>query len=176
MNSSLNPKVRLRSVQEQDSDLLYKWINNPNLVIFNSPFKYVSLEEHCQWFFGIQKNKNVVFFMIDHLESKSTIGSCQLMNINNIYRSAELQIRIGVSEFHARGIGTEAIRQLVDYGFNKLNLHRIGLHVFSTNTRAIRAYEKNGFIKEGLLKEAAFINGAWVDILMMGLLNQHETL
>jgi RimJ/RimL family protein N-acetyltransferase len=56
------------------------------------------------------------------------------------------------------------------YGFNTLNLNRIFLHVFETNPRAIRAYEKAGFSHEGRKRQAEFKNGTYVDILMMSVL------
>jgi len=172
MINAMNNKVKLRLLQDKDTDLLYGWINTPELVSLNAPFKPVSLTQHIEWLSQIKSSKSVVFFMIDHVETGETIGSCQLMNISSFHRSAELQIRIGHSNFYGKGLGTDAIRQLVCYGFTSLNLHRISLHVFSTNLRAIRAYEKNGFVREGLLREAAYINQEWVDVVLMGLLNK----
>jgi RimJ/RimL family protein N-acetyltransferase len=170
----MDNKVRLRSVDDKDIDLLYKWINTPELVSFNSAFKPVSRVQHLQWLGATKASNNVVFFMIDHVESGTTIGSCQLKNINTHHRSAELQIRVGNRDFYGRGMGTDAIRQLINFGFTTLDLHRISLQVFSTNIRAIRAYEKNGFLREGLMREAAYINEEWVDVLLMGLLNKSD--
>lgn len=69
-----------------------------------------------------------------------------------------------------KGLGSEAIRLLLRHAFQELRLHRIGIRVLAYNTRAIRAYEKCGFVIEGREREAAFVNGAWHDDVMMGLL------
>jgi RimJ/RimL family protein N-acetyltransferase len=61
------------------------------------------------------------------------------------------------------------LRQLVRYGFDELDLHRIYLHVFATNDPAIHLYERFGFRREGVLREAALIEGAWTDVLVMAL-------
>jgi diamine N-acetyltransferase len=97
-----------------------------------------------------------------------------LLNINWRHRSGELQIRIGDAASRGRGLGTEAVRLLCDFGFADLNLHRIYLHVFASNSRAIGAYEKAGFVREGLLRQAAYIDGQWVDVVLMGLIREYE--
>jgi RimJ/RimL family protein N-acetyltransferase len=108
--------------------------------------------------------------MIEDLSNKCAIGSCQLLNINSVFRSGEIQIRIGEFNSWNKGIGTEAIRLLCEFGFRDLNLNRIYLHVFATNIRAIRVYEKNKFVREGILRQAAYINNEFVDVVYMGLL------
>jgi RimJ/RimL family protein N-acetyltransferase len=111
------------------------------------------------------------------IEEKITgkaVGSCQLLNIDMRHRNAELQIRIGEESHQGQGLGSEAVRLLCDFGFRDLNLHRIYLRVFTTNSRAISAYKKCGFKEEGVSQEAAFIDGAWVNVLGMGILNKYE--
>ncbi len=163
--------VFLRSVKKEDSMILFEWINKRSLIILNSHFHSISESEHENWFNKITPRRNdLVFFMIEAREERKVIGSCQLFNIHPVFRNAELQIRIGDEKFHGQGFGSEAVRQLVEFGFKDLNLHRIYLNVFSDNHRAIRAYEKCGFIKEGLLRKAAFISGNWVDVAVMGIL------
>ncbi|TCQ03315.1 acetyltransferase (GNAT) family protein [Rhizobium sp. PP-F2F-G36] len=75
----------------------------------------------------------------------------------------------------SKGLGSEAILLLIRYAFADLQLHRIGIRVLAYNQRAIRAYEKCGFVVEGREREAAFVNDAWHDDVMMGLL-EHEFL
>lgn len=166
MNTS---RVSLRPLQNTDSPLLYEWINTRELVIFNSQYHQVSRTDHEKWMEAMMaKHADIVFFVIEELSTNQAIGTCQLLNISPRYRSAELQIRIGAVEYHGKGLGTEAVELLTRFGFTELNLHRIYLHVFSTNLRAIRVYEKCGFSREGLLRDAAFIDGSWVDVVVMG--------
>lgn len=174
MRPSSSALVRLRSVRDEDCNLLFGWINNRELVVLNAPFRPISKAEHEQWFESLGTRKNLAFFMIEDIDSGLAIGSCQLTNIHDVHRSAELQIRIGRSDFLNKGAGSEAVRLLIEHGFDKLKLHRITLHVFSTNSRAIHVYEKNGFIQEGALREAAFIEGRWVDVLVFGLIGSQR--
>ncbi|WP_368661729.1 GNAT family N-acetyltransferase [Streptomyces sp. NA02950] len=71
-----------------------------------------------------------------------------------------------------RGLGTEAIRLIVGHGFERLGLHRISLGVFAFNPRARRAYEKVGFVTEGVEREALLHEGAWIDAVLMSLLDR----
>jgi RimJ/RimL family protein N-acetyltransferase len=111
-----------------------------------------------------------VLFAIRSIPDDRLVGTCQLHSLHTIYRSAELQIRIGERDNQGKGYGSEAVYLLLRHGFEDRNLHRIGLHVFDDNLAAIRIYTKAGFKEEGRLREAAFINGRLKDILLFGLL------
>lgn len=69
-----------------------------------------------------------------------------------------------------RGLGTEAARLIIGYGFEQLGLHRIALEVYAFNPRARRAYEKVGFVAEGVLRDALRTPEGWVDATVMAIL------
>lgn len=69
-----------------------------------------------------------------------------------------------------RGLGTEAVRLVVGYGFEQLGLHRIGLQVFDFNPRARRVYEKVGFVAEGTERQVLRDGDDWVDATGMSIL------
>lgn len=162
--------VNLRAPRQEDSNSYFRWINDRELVLQNSTYRPISEVEHERWFNNLAQDKNQVLFSIVENEHGYLIGSCSLRHINWIHSNAELQIRIGEKEFHGRGYGAEAITLLLQHGFNDLHLQRIYLEVFSNNTRAISAYEKAGFITEGVKKKAAYINGVFIDILLMAII------
>lgn len=72
-----------------------------------------------------------------------------------------------------KGIGKAAMALILEYAFHELNLHRVFLQVFSFNERAIRLYEKMGFVNEGRQRHALYRGGDWHDIIMMSML-KHE--
>lgn len=166
-------EVELTSLRPGDSPQLFAWINDRELVEFGAPFRPVSHEEHDAWFEQIREREDVRIFGIR--ENDRLIGSCQLHSIHPVHRSAELQIRIGAEDARGRGVGGEVLKQLLRYGFDELDLHRIYLQVFATNERAIRLYEGCGFRREGVLREAALIKGAWVDVLLMAMLRHDRS-
>jgi len=151
----------------EDLPTLYLWINDREQVLFNAPYKPVHESQHRAWFEAIQQRNDVVIFGIRLLKTNKLIGSCQLHSISNIHRSAELQIRIGDIVEQDKGYGTEAVSLLLKHAFNDLNLHRVYLHVFNTNTRALHVYEKIGFEIEGMLREAVYIDGKYIDVAVM---------
>ncbi len=73
---------------------------------------------------------------------------------------------------HGQGLGTEATRLIVGYGFERLGLHRISLEVYAFNPRARRAYEKVGFVADGVLRESLLWEGERVDATVMSILAQ----
>jgi RimJ/RimL family protein N-acetyltransferase len=74
----------------------------------------------------------------------------------------------------ARGCGTAAITQLVEFAFVRRNLRRIHLQAIASNTGAIRAYEKAGFVLEGRQREHAWVRGHYEDIVRMGILRSEH--
>lgn len=164
--------VVLTPLTPADLPLMFDWINDREQVLFNAPYKPISEGQHERWFEAIQQRNDVVIFGIRLLDTDKLIGSCQLHGLNWVHRSAELQIRIGEVSARRQGYGTQAVRLLLDFAFKDLNLHRVYLHVFSTNAAAIRVYEKVGFVREGLLRQAAHIDGEYIDVQVMGILRE----
>ena len=98
------------------------------------------------------------------------LGNCGFFAIDWRNRSAELGIFIGDKSYWNQGYGSEVMKMLLQHGFSTLNLHRIYLRVFEDNPRAIRAYEKAGFVHEGRQRQAEFHDGQFHDVLFMSVL------
>ncbi len=162
--------IELRPLTSNDVALFFKWINDREQVMFNAAYKPISESSHMEWFESIQRRNDIVIFGIWSIENNQLIGSCQLKDLSFVHRSAELQIRIGEVEMRGKGFGKDAVNLLLKFAFDDLNLHRVFVHVFSSNHRAIHTYERNGFVSEGKLREAAFIDGNYLDMVVMGVL------
>lgn len=98
------------------------------------------------------------------------IGSCGLFEIDETARNCELGIGIGDKEYWGRGYGRDAVKVLLDYAFRLRNFRRVWLEVHAGNERAIRAYKARGFVEEGRLREHAWLDGRYVDMMLMGVL------
>ena len=159
-------RVALEPLLAEYSEILFGWINDRDLVLSSAAYHPVDNASHREWFESVRTRRDVSIFAVR--DAGRLVGTCQLQRIDSIHRSAELQIRIGVAADRGRGIGTEAVRLLLRHGFHDLNLNRVFLHVFADNERAIHAYEKAGFKREGTLRQAAHIDGRYVDVLVMG--------
>ncbi len=75
-------------------------------------------------------------------------------------------------EFHGKGIITEAIIELVNYGFQEMHLHSIEAHIDPENSASARVLEKSGFVKEAHLKENEFYEGQFIDTLIYSILDK----
>lgn len=153
---------------------MYRWINDREQVLLNAPYRPVGEAQHAAWFESIQQHREAVIFGIRPLEEDRLLGYCQLLNINWVHRVAELQIRLGEEKDRGKGYGTDAVRLLVDFAFMDLNLNRVKIQVFATNTRAARVYGNVGFVQEGILRKAAHLDGCYVDIIVMGILRDEQ--
>lgn len=109
-------------------------------------------------------------FAIRQKQDMRLTGYLQITNIQPVPRSAELGILIGAEADQGQGFGQEAVRLALDFCWRDLNLQRLTLFVVGDNPRAIRAYGKTGFVAEGTLRRAAYIDGAFCDITIMGAL------
>lgn len=99
------------------------------------------------------------------------IGHVRFRSLERQDKRAALAIGIEDPAYLGKGYGTEAIRLALSHAFGR-GLHRISLRVLAGNARAIACYRKCGFVEEGREREAAFVNGAWQDDIIMGLLDR----
>jgi RimJ/RimL family protein N-acetyltransferase len=111
-----------------------------------------------------------IFYAIKDLEGEAVIGFIGLFELYKTHGDAMVAIALGERKFWGNGYGTDAMRVMLRYAFNELNLRRLGLIVFEYNPRAIRSYEKVGFSYEGRVRGAIQRDGKRWDFLYMGIL------
>jgi RimJ/RimL family protein N-acetyltransferase len=162
-------RVVLTPLVERDREPLFAWINDRDLVVFNAPFSPVSREDHDRWFDEIRAREDIRVFAIREASEDRLAGSCQLNGIDRERGSCSLQIRIADPADRGRGIGSEAIRLLVERAFDVYGLRTIRLDVFAGNERAIRAYEGAGFRRTGLRTADVVVEGRPLDVIEMEL-------
>jgi len=81
-------------------------------------------------------------------------------------------ILIGAQAQRGGGYGTEAMRLACRFAFEEMGLERVELETFEFNTRAVRSYEKVGFVVEGTKRRGAYLGGRFYDVIVMGLLRE----
>jgi RimJ/RimL family protein N-acetyltransferase len=161
--------VTLGPVIEEDSKKLFEWINDRELVHLNGPFRSIGSTHHRKWFDSIQEREDVAIFAIREKGGR-LVGTCQLLNRNSVHQSADLQIRIGDKQDRGHGYGTAAVTALLQFAFRDWNLHRVQLYVIEGNDAATSTYEKCGFKREGVLRQAVHIDGKFRDLVVMAVL------
>lgn len=101
-------------------------------------------------------------------ESGRYAGEVVLNDLDGDNLCCGFRISLGPAA-RGRGLGTEATRLVVGYAFG-LGLHRVELEVYAFNPRALAVYEKAGFVREGVRRDALRWDGEWVDAIMMAVL------
>jgi len=162
-------KTRLRAIEREDIPRFLKWLNDPEVTRYLTLYTPLSKAEEERWFERQLADESSRVFAIE-TEEGVHIGNIGLHHIDWKNRHAELGIFIGEKEYWNQGYGADAIRALLRFAFQEMNLHRVYLHVFDFNTRAIRCYEKCGFQLEGRAREFFFRDGRYHDSLLMGIL------
>ena len=166
-------RIRLRGVEKTDVPKFYEWINDPEVTAGLAMYLPMSMSDEEKWFESVgSRDQHEKPMAIEIKEGKDwkLIGNCGFFNTEWTHRMGELGIMIGDKTAWNKGYGTETMELLLKHGFETLNLHRIFLRVYSTNPRAIRAYEKAGFVHEGTMREAVYKNGKYADIHFMSVL------
>lgn len=167
-------KIYLRPMTEDDTDLIVKWRNQKNVrdyFIYQADF---TREGHLYWLHEVVEKGRAAQMMICEKETDKPVGSVYIRDIDHTHHKGEYGIFIGEESARGKGIGTSAAKLMIEYGFQELGLHRIYLRVLNGNEQAVRSYEKAGFVKEGYLKEDAYINGKYVDIVWMAIVNEEK--
>jgi RimJ/RimL family protein N-acetyltransferase len=113
---------------------------------------------------------DVTWFAID--AQGRFIGQCLLHNFDPTARSCELGISIGDRDFWNQGYGRDAVRLLLKYAFRLRNLERVWLTVNASNGRAVKAFTAAGFVEEGRLRRHVWLDGAFDDLVHMGILRE----
>ena len=100
------------------------------------------------------------------------IGQINYNKIDKKNKKVELDIIIGPQTNLSKGLGTDALKTLMEHLFNSFDINKIIISARANNPRAIKAYQKVGFKKEGLLKEENYFKGEFVDYVIFGLLKR----
>ncbi|AKI97653.1 GNAT family N-acetyltransferase [Kosmotoga pacifica] len=168
-------EIELKMFERNDFERLIGWIESPEFLfqwagtIFSYPLDELQLEEYIQGAEGVQPIRRI-FKAVD-INANTVVGHIELNNIDLRNKVARIsRVLVGEPSMRGKGVGAQMIRKLLEIGFNQLGLHRIELLVFDFNKAAIRCYEKVGFVKEGLLREARKINDEYQNLYLMSIL------
>jgi RimJ/RimL family protein N-acetyltransferase len=166
-------RIRLRAPEREDLPRFVTWLNDPEVRDGLSLILPLSMAQEETWFEDMLKRSpetQPLVIEVQETDDWIPIGNMGIFALDKIARSAELGIVLGNKAYWNKGFGTKAIRLMLKHCFETLNLNRVFLRVYETNPRAIRCYEKVGFVHEGRLRQAIFKDGEYQDILMMSVL------
>ena len=166
-------KIALRGLTRADLEHVRRWWDNAEATRYMETGSRPGTETALEAFYKLATDTpNAVVFVIVDRATQKPIGSSGLYEIFWPGRRAEFRIMIGESSAFDKGLGTEATRLTVDYAFIRLNMEVVHLGVNSDNLRAVRAYEKAGFVREGLRRKFVYARGTYHDAVVMSILRE----
>ncbi|WP_128894982.1 GNAT family N-acetyltransferase [Longirhabdus pacifica] len=167
-------KVRLREHRKAEIQQSLKMINDPEVMknlVGKTPFLF-TLEDEEKWYKENSSSNDTYNFAIETLEDGKYIGGCGINGLDWKNSKATVGIFIGDKNYWSRGYGTDALKVLIRFIFEQMNINKVKLNVFSFNKRAIKSYEKCGFKTEGVMRQEMFRDGKYYDDIHMGLLRE----
>ena len=179
-NLFLGSRVRLSAVDpEKDAPAIAAWSRDPEYVQLLSsgiarPLTVAAVKKEMEESLGGDEPKPGAFpFLIRALDAEGQpgrlIGTVDLSIDHWSHRDAWMGISIGARADWGQGYGSDAMRLILRYAFDELNLYRVTLSVFEYNACAIHTYRKLGFREEGRQRQRLNRYGRWWDMLIMGL-------
>jgi RimJ/RimL family protein N-acetyltransferase len=158
-------RITLRRVEPADYPLIQEWQNDPDVfgrMDYQRPFTLDDIRKAEER--GAEKEYP---FMIE--ADGRPIGRCGLFGVRWRDRTGSLYIFIGVKDVWGKGYGKDAIRGLLTYAFETLNLDLVQLYSLGDNDRAVHMYKSLGFLEEARLRDRSFIEGRSVEHVVMSI-------
>jgi RimJ/RimL family protein N-acetyltransferase len=165
-------RVYLRPSERSDIPTFVRWFNDAETTSFLAQRAPLSIPLEERWFERMLEGegKTSYHFVICLLDDDRAVGTIGLFDINEIDGSAGMGIAIGEKSLWGQGLGSDALRALLDFAFGHLRLERVWLDVYDFNERARRSYENCGFVLEGTKRRAAYRRGRFIDVHYMAIL------
>lgn len=120
------------------------------------------------------KEEGHVPFSVVELAGGTLIGTATLRGIDNHHRSAHVGLGL-LPASCGKGHSTDVVAVMCPYGFVVRGLHRLQIETLSDNTAILRAAERNGFVREGVLRSTSWVMGEFLDDVLLGLLAENWT-
>jgi RimJ/RimL family protein N-acetyltransferase len=139
------------------------------------PWRPISPGSDAARFRITEPDDSYASFSILDLDGDTLAGSCVLWHIDSHNRSAHIGLALRPA-FRGRGLGTDTVRVLCQYGFVVLGLHRLQVDTLADNDAMIKSAEHVGFTREGVNRDAAWVNGEFMDEVVLGMLSDKWTM
>lgn len=162
-------QVRLRPIEPEDLEFLYKWENDPAVwKVSNTlaPFSRFILKQYIQESYRDLFETKQLRLIIEDLAGKAA-GAIDLFDFDPYHQRAGIGILIYDLTDRRKGLATDALLLMCEYGKNILGLHQLYANIASDNPGSFSLFEKAGFQLCGTKKDWIRITGGWIDEMMM---------
>lgn len=160
--------VILRAFEREDAERCYRWMNDPNIVRTLKSRYPIAFQNESEWLErAMHGHAAERHFAIERKDDRTHIGNASIHDIDWVSRTAAFGLFIGEPSAWNRGFGSDAIRTLVRFAFEEMNLRKLRINVFEYNDRAKHVLETQGFVQEGRLRQEFYREGTYHDIVTL---------
>lgn len=165
-------RLILNEITDQHVEELSVILSDPEVAKHDYFYPTKNLEEVMQFIerYGEERQDNEeITWGIFEKSTKKLVGTCGLGDFLDQAKRAEIGYALAQDHW-GKGYATEAIQAVVAYGFEVVGLNRIEASITPGNESSVRVLEKNGFTREGLVRQRDYLKGQLVDSIIMGIL------
>jgi len=162
-------RLYLRRVEKTDVEYFLQVTSDPEIRRLTGTTTFLTRPKVENFIDSITTNPSRIDLIIVKQENDEVIGDLAMLDIDQQNRVGSFRIALTNKNEYGRGYGTEALKLVIDYMFNTLNLRKIAINVYAFNERAIKTYTNLGFKQEGRLIEDLYFDGEYYDNLLLAL-------
>ncbi len=167
--------VILRAFEREDAERCYRWMNDPNIVRTLKSRYPIAFQSEIEWIERAMLSSSTErHFAIERRDDRSHIGNASIQDIDWVSRTGWFGLFIGEPAAWNRGFGTDAIRTLVRFAFEEMNLRKLRIHIFDYNEKAKHLLLAQGFVEEGKLRRDFYREGVFHDIVILSTFRDGE--
>jgi diamine N-acetyltransferase len=169
--------IRLRVLEPQDADIIYKWENNPeNWQVSHTliPFSKYTIEQYVNAIQDIYITKQLRFIICKKSENDKPIGCIDLFDFEPFHNRAGVGVLIADKEERGKGYANEALILLKEYAFKTLCLTQLYCDVAISNESSFELFTNNGFVVVGIKKAWNRVPNGYEDVYLLQALNYNS--
>jgi len=153
---------------DNGSEEYASWMNDPEIYQYlESKWRQITVEDLKEYIKSINDGKNNFLFGIFDKATDKHIGNIKVGPIQHVHRYGDIGIIVGNKNYWGKGVATEAIKLIVQFAFEDLNLNKVTAGMYDINRGSLKAFEKNGFRQVGIWKNHVFFKGEYIDQFIM---------
>lgn len=162
----------LKQILATDQEFIFQGLSNPEVIRYYG-VSYSTLRDtkfQMQFYESIWKQKTGMWWKIVDLKTKEQLGACGMNSYNALHQKAEIGYWL-LPAYWKKGVIMEVLPAMINHLFSRWKLHRIEAIIEEGNESSCGVVRKLGFTYEGLMRDAEFKNGRWINLLIYSLLH-----
>ncbi len=163
-------KIYLRALEMNDMDFMFSLVNNQEFAYWEGKNEFpISLKQQQHWF---EKNYKTGYrFIIYENDTNEKMGYMSFKVTDDISRKGLIAIKL-VEAARGKNIGTDGLKTMTSFLFNKMNLNRLYTHIIDYNKASLALFEKCGWTIEGAERQSIYMNDAYHDNILLAMIKQ----